>query len=186
MAANTEALVHEKVLEWWDRANILFKVNFPYPTIIFAKLGTSAGVASLNAWTLKFNVEIMDNDNNDIERFYNVTVPHEISHLFAYKLYFDTGHGKWWKFVMRKLGIEPKRCHNYDVSTITTRQQNKYIYSCGCKSHYHFISSTRHNRVNKGAGYRCLMCNNRLVFTGKMVNASEAALINKQLAEMKK
>lgn len=40
------------------------------------------------------------------------TIPHELCHFIAWRLYRDKGHGPEWKYVMREMGLEPKTYHN--------------------------------------------------------------------------
>jgi predicted SprT family Zn-dependent metalloprotease len=40
------------------------------------------------------------------------TIPHELCHFIAYRLFNDKGHGPNWKYVMSEMGLAPERCHS--------------------------------------------------------------------------
>lgn len=42
-------------------------------------------------------------------------IPHELAHQIAWDIFGDKGHGKPWKWVMVKIGLEPNRCHNMNT-----------------------------------------------------------------------
>jgi len=39
------------------------------------------------------------------------TIPHELAHFIAFRVYGDENHGKGFKYVMYKLGCRGDRCH---------------------------------------------------------------------------
>lgn len=45
------------------------------------------------------------------EYYEHNTIPHELCHIIAWRLYGDTGHGKGWKYVMQEMGVNGTRCH---------------------------------------------------------------------------
>lgn len=78
------------------------------------------------------------------------TVVHETCHLIAWKLYKDGGHGKYWKWCMRRLGYEPKRCHSFDF------REHKHHIECACGKRP--IGPLRYKRMLNGVKYSCSIC----------------------------
>jgi SprT protein len=121
---------------------------------------TMRGKAAGRAWPLKWEIALnprLAELNGD--RFIMETVTHEVAHLIAGRLNpKDRPHGCTWKSVMLAFGQDPKRLHDYDISCIaglrTPRQ--RYAYACDCRGHQ--ITAIRHNRILRGAEYRCMLC----------------------------
>lgn len=91
----------------------------------------------------------------NIEKFFLTTIPHEVAHILTVMLYPEAkqDHGPEWKSVMRILGIEPKRCHNYNI--LSCYKPGSYFrYSCSCNPH-HNLTKIRHKRINLGQVYSC-------------------------------
>ena len=85
--------------------------KYNVPVINFNLHGKSAGKAYLNDWEVRFNLKYAE---QDLERFLNDTVPHEVAHLAEWYTSRTVGHKARWKGYMKILGVKnPKRCHNY-------------------------------------------------------------------------
>lgn len=105
------------------------------------------------------------------EEYVERTVVHEFAHLVQRQNYpMSKPHGKEWKSVMRNLGVEPSRCHSYDLekalkacgSKPTGRKVKTFTYKCNCQEHQ--LTAIRHNRVVKGTQtYHCKKCKTTLV-----------------------
>ena len=97
------------------------------------------------------------------EDFLLRTVPHEVAHLVAYQEFGRKirPHGQEWKNVMRLFGADIRRCHNYDVAEIQSRQYRTFSYHCDCMEHT--LTAIRHNRIKKGQIYQCKKCRQPLV-----------------------
>ena len=91
------------------------------------------------------------------------TIPHEVAHLFqslvAPK---ERAHGPVWQSLMRKIGLQPIRCHSYDT-TISARYET-YTYICTCQKHR--VSKIIHNKMLKGQKRRCRSCKSYITFLG--------------------
>ncbi len=153
------------------RAAVIFAENArkkPRPEIRFDLSGKAAGqmiCSSHGKPVIRYNLAIARLQPDD---FLARTVPHEVAHLVAHICF--TGarpHGEEWKSIMRFFGItNPSRCHDYNISQISSRRQARWPYRCGCQAHY--LSSTRHNRViNNRQHYHCKRCGERLQFSGE-------------------
>jgi SprT protein len=129
------------------------------PKITFNLKGRVAGKAVSKKWEIRLNPHFLE--NGYFEDMLNQTLPHEFAHLICSK-YFpeENGHGPYWKMVMRKLGLKPERCHDYDTSHIYC-----FHYQCHCREHY--LSKVMHNKVKRGNSYRCKKCLAVLTYCGE-------------------
>lgn len=83
------------------------------------------------------------------------TAVHEACHIVAdHVVSRREGHGSYWKFLMRRMGLQSKRCHDIDV-TVGRRQRYATICDCGSKLDF---GPTVHQRLLKGCKYRCCKC----------------------------
>ena len=126
--------------------------------IRFDLRGKAAGQARIRAagrYLIRYNLELLKRGGVD---FLEQTVPHEVAHVLAYHRHGRDirPHGAEWKAIMRQLGAEPTRCHDYDVGGLGARQLHYFDYHCGCMLHR--LSSIRHNKVAKGQRYLCRRC----------------------------
>jgi len=120
--------------------------------------GKSAGQVRIRPqgqYVIRYNLELLKRQGAD---FLNETVPHEVAHVLAYHRHGPNirPHGREWQRIMRQLGAEPSRCHDYDVSGLSARQLQYFQYHCDCMEHQ--LSSIRHNKVAKGQRYLCRRC----------------------------
>jgi SprT protein len=144
-------LLHEA--EQW------LELAMPDTEIRFDLGGTSAGQARVTGTStalIRYNPTLLCLHPTE---FIKETVAHEVAHVVAFVRHGPgiRPHGPEWKGVMHRFGVEPSRCHGYDVSWLRTRSLQRFAYSCGCRTHQ--ISSIRHNRVrNHGIIYLCRFC----------------------------
>jgi len=99
------------------------------------------------------------------DHFVKQTVIHEVSHHIVYQITRGyrvkaRAHGPEWQAIMKRFGVTPDRCHDYDVSDIPGKRQRRFTYRCACMEHQ--ISTTRHNRIKKGHRYFCKICQTEL------------------------
>lgn len=138
------------------------------PVFSFDLKGTTAGQAHLSKNLIKVNEGLFIRNKED---FLRSTLPHEVGHLAAFRAFNDRGHGNGWKKVMVDFGLEPKRCHSYDVSEVRTRVTRRFLYACGCSQPIPVPTNT-HNKIKTrlfagmGSGYRCRKCRCELKYTG--------------------
>jgi len=144
--------VSTKLAECVAIASSHFNIDIKMPTIVYKKRGTTAGTASYYTNTIDLNPTLL---MSNIEAFMKRTVPHEMAHLITGVVYPHTNsrvcggkrspHGSEWKSVMRVLGADPSRCHNYDTSAIKKRSSS-YEYICeGCGGSV-MMGIKRHNK----------------------------------------
>lgn len=134
---------------------------------------TTGGFATYNwtqkTMTLEFHKNALETYSDE---YINQTVTHEFCHLICYLNYpSDSGHGKFFKSLMRNFGAEPKRCHNYDLrqfkpSRAVRKTAQKFEYRCDCMVHP--IGKTRHNNIQKAkTSFHCKHCRKTLVYVNE-------------------
>lgn len=169
--------VLHKVEECYHIAEQHFNRHFERCTVNFDLTGTCAGRAHYTANRIRLNPQMLINHESE---FIDQTVPHEVAHLLAFQVYGSRikPHGSHWKKTMLVLGVEPTRCHNYDLSKVDVRRKTKYHYACGCPNRNHIVSSVLHNRMIDGRVYRCTSCKTplRMVQTIGQVDYQSAAV----------
>ena len=125
-----------------------------------SRMRSNGGTARLNygVGEVELNYRLhRDNPSHVIS-----TYLHELAHVINR---LDNGfngvqsHGYEWKAVMRELGQSPDRCHKMDVSAYKNKQK-RFDYKCGCTIHK--VTTTKHNKILRGAGYRCRGCKQTL------------------------
>jgi SprT protein len=99
---------------WVDLANEILNKNFSYPTVDFNVRGTCGGKAWWSQNRVSYNLGIAA---ENLTHFKHDTVGHEVAHVIAGRLYGQgCGHGPLWKHLMKRMGLKPERCHNYDTT----------------------------------------------------------------------
>jgi len=138
-----------------------FNLTLPKLSIEFDIQGTVAGKAYPGECRLRFNpVLLVENP----EAFIHEVVAHEFAHLVAYRAHGRSirPHGPEWITIMNLFGVEPRRCHSFNVARVRRRKQLRHQYRCNCGDH--FLSTTRHNRARSGRQvYVCRRCQKPLV-----------------------
>jgi SprT protein len=110
----------------------------------------------------RVNLEIA---RNNFEDYLKRTIPHEVSHYIARLMYgYVRSHGREWKRIMWNIfGLEPSRCHSYDVKDIIVKKK-PHKYNCGCGTE-HYLSNIVHRRVQLNPlYYRCNLCRTVLTY----------------------
>lgn len=155
-----EAQAHRLARQSIDKANQHYGTALPYPTLRFDLRGMTAGQAYSGRNLIRLNPLLLHENG---EAFLQQTVPHEVAHLVADKL-FGPGirpHGREWQSVMAVLDASSERCHRFDTSRAAAYRQRRFSYACGC-TRLHELSATRHNRIQRGAAYLCRRCGKKL------------------------
>ncbi|MFZ4599981.1 MAG: SprT-like domain-containing protein [Terrimicrobiaceae bacterium] len=114
-----------KVWQVLEDLNEEYNTEFDFPHIEWTVIGTTAGRAWLNQWRIQLNEQLC---KENVEDFISQTIPHEVAHLVAYKVYGDDGHGNGWKSVMRALDLDPTRCHDYDTARVEGKRGRSSMY----------------------------------------------------------
>jgi len=73
--------------------------------ISFDNAKRRAGVCKMSTKEISLSVSHIENNEIDVVRD---TILHEFAHAIAYELFSDTGHGREWKKIARKIGAQPR------------------------------------------------------------------------------
>jgi len=113
--------VRTKVAETIALAELVYKRTFRTPTIMYTVKGNMAGWAFYPKWEINLNAFYLLEEFDDM---IGDTIPHEVAHLIASAVYGNTikSHGRQWRGVMRSLGLNPKRCHNYKQQDVRSKK----------------------------------------------------------------
>ena len=164
--AQQQQQVFDHTEHYLGEAERIFSRKFDRIPVLFDLRGLTAGMYKVQGrrrW-LRYNPWIF-------AKYYEVnlrdTVPHEVAHYIVDELYGRKAkpHGEEWQAIMAHFEADPGVTFNLDLSGIPARQQRTHPYSCLCGTHD--VSSTRHNRVQRGRGkYLCRNCDAELVYAG--------------------
>ncbi len=127
-----ELLAIAKAHETIHVAEAAYKKFFEQPKLRFDLKGSTAGKAWYRDrdWLIQINRDLLYlYPEQMIER----TVPHEVAHLVTSAMHpVDRikPHGTEWRSVMRTIGLEPERCHTYDVSAVRRQRAGSKWYKC--------------------------------------------------------
>lgn len=124
VTAMKERATH-KVWQVLEELNEEYNAEFDFPKIEWVVCGSTAGRAWLGQWRIQLNEQLC---KENLEDFMNDTIPHEVAHLIAYKVFGDDGHGEGWKSVMRALGLNPTRCHEYNTKNVDGKRSRGSMY----------------------------------------------------------
>lgn len=149
------------------RAEACYERRFDRIPVVFDLRGTTAGMYKVvgSKRCIRYNPWIFA---KYFEENLAETVPHEVAHFIVDDLFGLRNikpHGREWQAVMAALGANPEVTFKLDLTGVPRRAQRSHRYRCPCKVHE--ISTTRHNRVQRGkSNYLCRECNSRLVYLG--------------------
>lgn len=149
--------VEDQVLDTLEQASRIFKRNFDVPRLSFTiNSGGKAGLAYYHDWHIAINDKYLVAHPDEVVR---QTVPHEVAHLLTFKLYprFRQHHGPEWKYVMRRLGLPPVRCHQMQLV-----EARPHTYICNCRKY--FVSNLVHKRIVAGSHRFCRKCRSKIIF----------------------
>lgn len=150
--------VEDVTLDTYLRAQEIYGRTFDLATLEYNLRGRVAG----RAWWPQNRIQLNPVFLLDQADFIHTTVPHEIAHLLTHALHGSRArpHGPEWRQVMLNLGHPPIRCHNYDVTNVSTRPQRRWRYACACNQH--LLSTTLHRKILRGQWRQCVRCRKTL------------------------
>lgn len=152
------------------------------PKLVFTSGYLRAGQACERTHTIELNREYFEDNAEDM---LENTLPHELAHLIAFKLFprhtkEGNIHGAGWQLVMWDwFGLEPERLHNYDTSNISARRQARFTYRCACQER-HQVSTVIHNKIQRGQQRFCRTCGAILHFVPMDLQSLFAGRRNKE------
>ena len=155
--------IADKLKYYEERIYEEFSECIPVDLVKFKLKGAVAGKAYITDSIIDINADIFR--ENREEYLHRRTLGHEYAHIVNYHLLNGRGHDNNWHFVMKKLGLNSSRCHNYEISHLVHRHKRPYVYKCNCQI---FKFTTRmHNSIKRGAWRRCNSCGVTLKFSHK-------------------
>jgi SprT protein len=153
----------------WEQTHRLLRqaakhygISLPLPEVRFDLRGKAAGqirfLSRCHA-LIRYNPTLLQ-DNGDA--FIARTVPHEVAHLVARKVYGEQikPHGIEWREIMAYFGADSSRCHSFTVRENKIRRMRYFPYRCDCQDHR--LSAIRHHRHQAGTTYLCRRCGSSL------------------------
>jgi len=152
----------QKLLEitrrWIDEAEKIHARPFSLPEVRFDLSGQAAGQYRGGPHPcIRYNPGMAA---RQFEAYCQRTPAHEVAHYVIDCLHPGKSikpHGPQWQELMRAFGLEPDRCHQYDLTNVRQRRQRRFTYRCACQEHQ--LSTTRHNRIQyRGMQYHCIKC----------------------------
>lgn len=148
------------------QAESIFQRSFNRVPILFDLRGRAAGMFRVvdKKCCIRYNPWIF---GKYFEENLRDTVPHEVAHFIVHEIYGRSAvkpHGPQWRSLMARFGADAGVTFDLDLEGVPQRRQRTHAYHCGCRIHE--VSTTRHNRVQRGVGrYNCRYCDGRLVYS---------------------
>lgn len=158
--------VNERLAEVRTKCEKAFGRTFkPAQHVDYKLRGRVAGMCYYTEGRLSFNADLMIRNEED---FINQTVAHELAHYIHYQMHpedliVDRGqkrdaHGYNWKRVMVAMGVDPKRCHNYDTAETKVRNKRTEMVKCIRCGKEFGVTPLVLNRIVAGAMYTHKRC----------------------------
>lgn len=120
------------------------------------RMRTTAGKVKFNMETREVKCIVLNQNLLTEESQIESTLMHELAHVADWYVYRKCGHGRTWRHVMIKLGRNPRRCHNYDTSSLKRKHKRVAQMQCNCRTIE--ITNIRFKKVMNGTVYRCRNC----------------------------
>lgn len=143
-----------------------FKRSFPPPTITYNQRGRAAGTARFHEWSIRLNPQLLLENGST---FINEVLPHEVAHLITDAVTYPKRikpHGEEWRFVLEEVfKCKARTRHNFNTDSVKGRT---FLYQCRCREYE--LSLIRHNKVRRGAIYRCNFCYTPLFYKKEGAN----------------
>lgn len=149
----------ERTHFWWnDAANRLGYDQsdfFGVPIIQFSnKMTACAGIAYTNFHdksVIKYSLPFLLSQGEKFDQ----TIGHEVAHIVAdNKFRQRCKHNSLWAHVMRVMGLEPRRCHQYE----SLSQKKVISYSCVCGKTLAIGELIYRRMIQKNHRYTCTRC----------------------------
>lgn len=102
-------LANAEAHQAWARLNSVFVPIGDCPIIVLNnRLTKTAGRAWLDNSKIDLSTKLF---RFNVEEFLAQTIPHELAHFVAWRVFGHANHGTPWKHVMKTYGIEPHIYH---------------------------------------------------------------------------
>ena len=158
--------IQESVDRFYAKAVKLLKAdpNAKQIKVTYNVRGRVGGKASIQKRAVLVNEQLAYENFDD---YLINTIGHEVAHIVAYQLcgLRIKPHGYEWKGVMRILGLDPVRCHNYNTARSKRGGLGSYIYKCKCSKRTYRYYEKQHNEMQFREHLpTCWHCNAKTAF----------------------
>jgi predicted SprT family Zn-dependent metalloprotease len=171
-----------EVAVFWSKATKIFfpEKSLQAPRVEWLYEVGKAGHANFSDWknltgySVALNWDLATDSTENFVEFRDQVIPHEVCHLIAV-LFFGLPaeqnskgkieyhfHGIDWQLVMRKMGKNPERTHQMDVSEIMHRMDRPFVYKCPACQREMSLTKILHGKIQKGQVRICGKCGSRL------------------------
>lgn len=122
MLLDNQEWAKDRVAYWWTKANQVFNSSISCnhqsadsispPKLRFStRMRARAGCAIVSKREIILSTHFLNSVARDD---FDQTIGHEVMHIFVDIHYDDRcNHDRTWKHAMVRVGLEPKRCHQY-------------------------------------------------------------------------
>jgi len=149
--------IMQKVEEVQDK---LEKIGFPKLSVNVEVGKLGRGIAGSAFYKTKLIVISSDYLKEYPERIIDITVPHEIAHLYTIEYYprAKQAHGPEWRRICRYLGINGDTYHKMKLEngpTIKRREKVRFIYVTEVTKKEIKLTKGQHEKVQGGGKFSC-------------------------------
>ena len=153
----------EKAYAVWGCPELMAKTKFEWNARFKSRGADACYRPAIKVGTIRLSMDIWPHFT---EKQRYETAVHEAAHIAAAYLYGGRqGHGPKWKHMMRRMGLQPTRCHNVDTFGLgisKRRSKSQHYYQCGCTDGVH-VGPIIHKKIQGGyATYKCRGCRRQL------------------------
>jgi len=161
-----------KIVEKQFGKNTFPKVTVSYTLNSSRTLGTHKYLYLTDQHSINLNPKLL---NELKDTYIDDVFVHELAHAAVTKYYgvFNSRgqkikpHGKEFKYFCRMFGVSGKATTNIASNSKALKERKRkvyrHIYNCKCMDHT--LSTTLHNKIQRGAGYyTCKHCKSKLVY----------------------
>ena len=159
------ARVEAKIMEVQDKLAAKGWQGFGINYGIQVLKGGQAGIARVRQKTIVISGPYLKAHPEEV---INVTVPHEICHLYVHHHFPNAKqhHGKEFRYFMNLLGLRGDTYHSLGlVEGQPKRKFTKFEYQCSCGTKF-YIMPKMHQSIQRGRHRHCVKCKTDIEFTG--------------------
>ena len=143
--------------EAFERLNLSAELYGPVFVYWNPRMRSRGGVAKYNERQIELNARLLTRHPEELLTVFC----HELAHILSSDIYGTKGrgHGWRWRSIFKRMGFEPKRCHQMNTDGLKHKRR-KYRYSCSCRTYE--LGVIRHRKIQRGSRYRCSKCKKQL------------------------
>lgn len=185
---NKDAVMEAKVVALFAKAKAMLPAHYADNMAILedklsvtfnGRMRSSGGNARYRTTEINLNYRLLNGFDDRLE---NVFL-HELAHLLAVMAHGlkAWNHGDLWGAVMKDLGREVERTHDYDTSALKAKTK-KHSYKCACRVRE--LTTRKHNMILRGVKYTCNTCHSFLTAGVYMPSPSQITAALQEVNDM--